>query len=72
MVSESDIPLVMHGRQLLIHLAHYQLRRDFGMPYAVALRIGLNAAGAAYTWLCDKVLERIHSAVQAKNASVVE
>ena len=41
-------------------------------PYAVALRIGLNAAGAAYTWLCDKVLERIHSAVQAKNASVVE
>lgn len=44
----------------------------FGMPYAVALRIGLNAAGAAYTWLCDKVLERIHSAVQAKNASVVE
>lgn len=27
---------------------------------------------AAYTWLCDKVLERIHSAVQAKNASVVE
>ena len=44
----------------------------FGMPYAVALRIGMNAAGAAYTWLCDKVLERIHSAVQAKNASVVE
>lgn len=44
----------------------------FGMPYAVALRIGLNAAGAAYTWLCDKVLERIHSAVQAKNVSVVE
>ena len=43
----------------------------FGMPYAVALRIGLNAAGAAYTWLCDKVLERIHSAVQAKNASVL-
>ena len=42
------------------------------MPYAVALRIGLNAAGAAYTWLCDKVLERIHSAVQAKNASVAE
>lgn len=29
------------------------------MPYAVALRIGMNAAGAAYTWLCDKVLERI-------------
>ena len=44
----------------------------FGMPYAVALRIGLNAAGAAYTWLCDKVLERIHSAVQAKNVSVAE
>lgn len=44
----------------------------FGMPYAVALRIGLNAAGAAYTWLCDKVLERIHSAVHAKNVSVVE
>ena len=44
----------------------------FGMPYAVGLRIGLNAAGAVYTWLCDKVLERIHSAVQAKNVSVVE
>ena len=44
----------------------------FGMPYAVVLRIGLNAAGAAYTWLCDKVLEGIHSAVQAKNVSVVE
>ena len=29
----------------------------FGMPYAVALRIGLNAAGAAYTWLCDKYLK---------------
>ena len=44
----------------------------FGMPYAVALRIGLNAAGAAYTWLCDKVIDRIHSAVQAKNVSVAE
>ncbi len=44
----------------------------FGMPYAVALRIGLNAAGAAYTWLCDKAFDRIHSLVQAKNVSVAE
>ena len=44
----------------------------FGMPYAVALRIGLNAAGAAYTWLCDKVFDRIHAMVQAKNVSVAE
>lgn len=73
MVSESDIPLVMHGRQLFNTFGALSIAAGlFGMPYAVALRIGLNAAGAAYTWLCDKVLERIHSAVQAKNASVVE
>ena len=31
----------------------------FGMPYAVMLRIGMNVAGAFYTWVCDKVLNRV-------------
>ena len=43
-----------------------------GIHYAVALRIRMNDAWAEYTWQGDKVLERIHTAVQAKNASVVE
>ena len=73
MVSESDIPLVMHGQTAFNTFGALSIAAGlFGMPYAVALRIGLNAAGAAYTWLCDKVLERIHSAVQAKNVSVAE
>lgn len=29
------------------------------MPYAVMLRIGMNVAGAFYTWVCDKVLNRV-------------
>lgn len=36
----------------------------FGMPAAVALRIGANVFGAAYTVICnkvvDKIAERIH------------
>ena len=31
----------------------------FGMPYAVMLRIGMNVAGAFYTWVCDKILDRV-------------
>ena len=31
----------------------------FGMPAAVALRIGANVFGAAYTILCNKVIDRI-------------
>ena len=31
----------------------------FGMPMAVALRIGANVFGAAYTVICNKVVDKI-------------
>ena len=31
----------------------------FGMPAAVALRIGANVFGAAYTLICNKVVDKI-------------
>ena len=40
----------------LIHLEHYAIAAGlFGMPAAVALRIGANVFGALYTVVCNKV-----------------
>lgn len=38
----------------------------FGMPAAVALRIGANIFGAAYTILCNKVIDRLAAATSIK------
>ena len=33
----------------------------FGMPYAVALRIGANLFGSVYTVLCNKLFDKAHA-----------
>ena len=33
----------------------------FGMPYAVALRIGANLFGSVYTVLCNKLFDKVHA-----------
>ena len=33
----------------------------FGLPYALALRIGTNIFGAAYTVLCNKLWDHFHT-----------
>ena len=33
----------------------------FGMPYAVALRIGANLFGSVYTILCNKLFDKAHA-----------
>ena len=33
----------------------------FGMPYAVALRIGANLFGSIYTVLCNKLFDKAHA-----------
>ena len=38
----------------------------FGMPAAVALRIGANVFGAAYTIFCNKVIDRLAAAIFIK------
>lgn len=38
----------------------------FGMPAAVALRIGANVFGAAYTIFCNKVIDRLATAIFIK------
>ena len=43
----------------------------FGMPMAVALRIGANVFGAVYTVICNKVVDRIAERIHIrKNATV--
>lgn len=32
----------------------------FGLKYAVLLRIGVNVVGAAYTLLCDRLIDKIY------------
>lgn len=34
----------------------------FGLKYAVLLRIGVNVVGAAYTLLCDRLIDKIYAA----------
>ena len=36
----------------------------FGMPYAVALRIGANLFGSIYTVLCNKLFDKAHAYFQ--------
>ena len=40
----------------------------FGMPMAVALRVGMNVFGAFYTVICNKVIDRL-AAVSAERRS---
>ena len=41
-------------------LAHCPSQQDyFGMPVAVALRVGANIFGAAYTVICNKVIDKL-------------
>ena len=44
----------------------------FGMPYAVALRIGANVFGAAYTMACNKILPRLAAVFEQRRAQVSE
>lgn len=44
----------------------------FGMPEAVALRIGANVLGAAYTVICNKVIDKIAYYRNSKVVSVCE
>ena len=44
----------------------------FGMPYAVALRIGVNVFGAAYTMACNKILPRLAAVFEQRRAQVSE
>lgn len=43
----------------------------FGMPMAVALRIGANVFGALYTVLCNKVIDKLTVAFSEKRNAVV-
>ena len=43
----------------------------FGMPMAVALRIGANVFGALYTVLCNKVIDKLTVVFQKKKMTVV-
>ena len=43
----------------------------FGMPVAVALRIGANVFGALYTVLCNKVIDKLTVAFSEKRNAVV-
>ena len=44
----------------------------FGMPYAVALRIGANVFGAAYTMACNKILPRLAAVFEQRREQVSE
>ena len=44
----------------------------FGMPYAVALRIGANVFGAAYTMVCNKILPRLAAVFEQRREQVSE
>ena len=44
----------------------------FGMPYAVALRIGANVFGAVYTMACNKILPRLAAVFEQRRAQVSE
>ena len=44
----------------------------FGMPYAVALRIGANVFGAAYTMACNKILPKLAAVFEQRRAQVSE
>ena len=44
----------------------------FGMPYAVALRIGANIFGAAYTMACNKILPRLAAVFEQRREQVSE
>ena len=44
----------------------------FGMPYAVALRIGANVFGAAYTMACNKILPRLAAVLEQRREQVRE
>ena len=44
----------------------------FGMPEAVALRIGANVLGSAYTVICNKVMDKIAYYRNSKAVSVCE
>ena len=49
-----DIQQDIRGRLHLIHLERCLLQ-----PAAVALRIGANVLGAAYTVICNKVTDKV-------------
>ena len=55
----SAIQQVTHGRPRLILSIAAGL---FGMPMAVALRVGLNVFSAFYTVICNKVIDRLTDA----------
>ena len=44
----------------------------FGMPYAVALRIGANVFGAVYTMACNKILPRLAAVFEQRREQVSE
>ena len=44
----------------------------FGMPYAVALRIGANVFGAAYTMACNRILPRLAAVFEQRREQVSE
>ena len=44
----------------------------FGMPYAVALRIGANVFGAVYTMACNKILPRLAAVLEQRREQVSE
>ena len=43
----------------------------FGMPMAVALRVGLNVFGAFYTVICNKVIDRLAAVSEEKRSAEV-
>ena len=41
----------------------------FGMPMAVALRVGMNVFGALYTVICNKVIDRLAAVSEEKRSA---
>ena len=41
----------------------------FGMPMAVALRVGMNVFGALYTVICNKVIDRLAAVSEERRSS---
>ena len=55
-----DIQQDIRGRLHLILFGALSIAAGiFGMPAAVALRIGANVLGAAYTVICNKVTDKV-------------
>ena len=43
----------------------------FGLKYAVLLRIGVNVVGAAYTLICDRLVDKVYNWCTQRNIETV-